>query len=90
MRRIMEASLRISASCLATISSFVLINFFILDTSFRVVSYLRGNQMSGAPRHLHDIDATRVHLTMKWVVSFSILSEFGPRRGWVPRVPVKG
>jgi hypothetical protein len=28
-------------------------------------------------RCLHAIDATRVHLTMTWVVSFSILSEFG-------------
>ena len=31
------------------------------------------------PRWLHAIDATRVHLTMKWVVSFSILGPFGPR-----------
>ena len=29
---------------------------------------------------LHAIDATRVHLTMKWVVSFSILGPFGPSR----------
>ena len=29
---------------------------------------------------LHAIDATRFHLTMKWVVSFSILRPFGPRR----------
>ena len=27
------------------------------------------------------IDARRLHLLMKWVVSFSILSRFGPRRG---------
>ena len=27
---------------------------------------------------LHAVDATRVHLTMKWVVSFSILRPFGP------------
>ena len=27
------------------------------------------------------VDATRGHLTMPWVVSFSILSCFGPRRG---------
>ena len=31
----------------------------------------------GVPR-LHAIDATRVHLTMKWVVSFSNLRPFGP------------
>ena len=31
-------------------------------------------------RRLHAVDATRVHLTMKWVVSFSILGPFGPRR----------
>ena len=31
-------------------------------------------------RCLHAIDATRVHLTMKWVVSFSILRPFGPSR----------
>ena len=31
-------------------------------------------------RRLHAIDATRVHLTMKWVVSFAILRPFGPRR----------
>ena len=29
-------------------------------------------------RRLHAIDATRVHLTMTWVVSFSILRPFGP------------
>ena len=31
-------------------------------------------------RCLHAIDATRVHLTMKWVVSFLILRPFGPSR----------
>ena len=31
-------------------------------------------------RRLHAVDATRVHLTMKWVVSFSNLTPFGPRR----------
>ena len=31
-------------------------------------------------RCLHAIDATRFHLTMKWVVSFSILRPFGPSR----------
>ena len=31
-------------------------------------------------RCLHAIDATRVHLTMTWVVSFSNLRPFGPRR----------
>ena len=31
-------------------------------------------------RCLHAIDATRVHLTMTWVVSFSILRPFGPSR----------
>jgi hypothetical protein len=34
-------------------------------------------------RCLHAIDATRVHLTMKWVVSFSILRPFGPSRDTV-------
>ncbi len=29
-------------------------------------------------RRLHAIDATRVHLTMTWVVSFVILRPFGP------------
>ena len=32
-------------------------------------------------RRLHAIDAPRVHLTMKWVVSFLILRLFGPIRG---------
>ena len=27
------------------------------------------------------VDARRLHLLMKWVVSFLILSRFGPRRG---------
>ena len=37
-------------------------------------------------RCLHAIDATRVHLTMKWVVSFSISRPFGPRStGDAPR-----
>ena len=31
-------------------------------------------------RRLHAIDATRVHLTMKWVVSFLLKRPFGPRR----------
>ena len=31
-------------------------------------------------RRLHAVDATRVHLTMKWVVSLSISRPFGPRR----------
>ena len=31
-------------------------------------------------RRLHAIDATHVHLTMTWVVSFSILRPFGPSR----------
>ncbi len=31
-------------------------------------------------RGLHAVDATRGHLTMKWVVSVSILRPFGPRR----------
>ena len=31
-------------------------------------------------RRLHAIEATRVHLTMKWVVSFLILRPFGPSR----------
>ena len=42
--------------------------------------------MKAAVRHAvsdlpHAIDATRGHLTMTWVVPFSILSRFGPRRG---------
>ena len=32
-------------------------------------------------RGLHAIDARRLHQTRSWVVSFSILSRFGPRRG---------
>jgi hypothetical protein len=31
-------------------------------------------------RCLHAIDATRVHQTRSWVVSFSILRPFGPSR----------
>ena len=34
----------------------------------------------GVLRCLHAVDATRVHLTMKWVVSFSNLRPFGPSR----------
>ena len=34
----------------------------------------------GVPQQFHAIDATRVHLTMKWVVSSSILRPFGPSR----------
>ena len=32
-------------------------------------------------RRLHFTDMTRGHRTMPWVVSFPILSCFGPRRG---------
>ena len=34
----------------------------------------------GVLRCLHAIDATRFHQTRSWVVSFSILRSFGPRR----------
>ena len=34
-----------------------------------------------ASDHPYAIDARRLHLTMKWVLSFSILSRFGPCRG---------
>ena len=34
----------------------------------------------GSLRCLHAIDATRFHQTRSWVVSFSILRSFGPRR----------
>ena len=34
----------------------------------------------GVPRCLHAIDATRVHQTRSWVVSFSSLRPFGPSR----------
>ena len=36
-------------------------------------------------RRLHAIDATRVHLTMAWVVSFPNSSHFGPRRATATR-----
>ena len=36
-------------------------------------------------RRLHAIDATRIHQTRSWVVSFVILSEFGPRRATASR-----
>ena len=37
-------------------------------------------------RRLHAVDATRVHQARSWVVSFSSLSCFGPRRGPSRRV----
>ena len=45
--------------------------------------YIKPNVRSRRPavlRCLHAVDATRLHLTMKWVVYFLILSRFGPRR----------
>ena len=45
------------------------------DTSWKWIATTRAR---GVP--LHAIDATRGHLTMTWVVLYSILSEFGPRR----------
>ena len=50
---IMEASRLISASCLWTISSFAEMNFFIFDTSFRVVSYLRVETVATRPQLSH-------------------------------------
>jgi hypothetical protein len=38
-------------------------------------------------RRLHAINATRVHLTMKWVVCFFILRPFGPNRDAPRRSP---
>ena len=49
----MEASRRISASCLWTISSLLEMNFFIFETSFRVVSYLRVETVTTRPRLAH-------------------------------------
>ena len=43
----------------------------------------RASRRPAVLRRLHAIDATRVHLTMKWVVSFSSLSRFGSRRASV-------
>ena len=47
----------------------------------------RGAQIkpSRRPRCLHAIGARRLHLLMKWVVSFSILRPFGPRRANLTR-----
>ncbi len=45
----------------------------------KTINYVRSRRPA-VLRCLHAIDATRVHLTMKWVVSFSILRPFGPRR----------
>ena len=36
----------------------------------------RGSRRPVVERRLHAVDATRVHLTMKWVVFLSILSQF--------------
>jgi hypothetical protein len=41
-------------------------------------------------RRLHAIDATRVHLTMKWVVSLLILRPFGPNRDAPRRLMIVG
>ena len=41
-------------------------------------------------RCLHFLGWTRVHLTMTWVVSFWILSEFGPSRSAQARTPTSG
>ena len=38
----------------------------------------------------HAIVVTRLHLTMKWVFFFPILSRFGPRRGAAPRERSRG
>ena len=53
MRRIIDASRLISASCLCTISSFAEMNFFIFETSFRVVSYLRVETVTKLPLYIH-------------------------------------
>jgi hypothetical protein len=49
----MEASRRISASCLWTISSLLEMNFFIFETSLRVVSYLRVETVTKLPQLSH-------------------------------------
>ena len=40
-----------------------------------------GTRRPAVLRCLHAIDATRIHQTRSWVVYFSNLSCFGPRRG---------
>ena len=50
---IIDANLRISASCLWTISSLAEMNFFIFETSLRVVSYLRVETVATRPRLSH-------------------------------------
>ena len=49
-----------------------------LDSSVTFDEYQNIMARSRRPvvRRLHAVDATRVHLTMTWVVSFSILSAF--------------
>ena len=43
-----------------------------------------------AQRCLHAIEARRLQERRSWVVAFSILSRFGPRRDRVPRRPAHG
>ena len=49
-----------------------------LDSSVTFDEYQNIMVRSRRPRRLHAVDATRVHLTMTWVVSFSSLRPFGP------------
>ena len=44
----------------------------------RFTKHLVRSRRPAVLRRLHAIDATRVHLTMTWVVSFSSLRPFGP------------
>ena len=55
------------------------------DTSWKWIATTRAR---GVP--LHAIDATRGHLTMTWVVSFSSLRPFGPNRDAPRRYPAAG
>ena len=48
-----------------------------LDSSVTFDEYQNIMVRSRRPRRLHAVDATRVHLTMTWVVSFSSLRPFG-------------
>ena len=53
-----------------------------LDSSVTFDEYQNIMVRSRRPvvRRLHAVDATRVHLTMTWVLYFSISRPFGPRR----------
>ena len=56
-----------------------------IDLETLIAAFYGATNTPGAISASRRVEVTRVHLTMKWVVSFLILRPFGPNRWRPPR-----